>query len=233
MLDVFVGIAIFLFIILGFREGLFKSLTSVAVVFAALFLGTAAVSFLAKGAESFKDPRSLGAVIVFFLVWIVAYILIDLLLTLLFKKAINITILGPVDKVGGVLSGGFKGLLICGIVLQLALALPIADTSKRSITTSTLSRCSIAVYHLSYPYAKKAVPLLSNWLKQSPVDKAGQEHGLEQTAKELEQLDPGQIMDNVVKYDKTAKEQERKIKQLLKDQKLLHDAPVKRIEEVE
>lgn len=233
MLDVFIGIVIFLFVILGFREGLFKSLTSVAAVFAALFLGTAAVSFLAKGAASLKDPKSIGAVIIFFLVWILSYIILDLVLTFLFKRVVNITVLGPVDKVGGVLTGGFKAFLICGVVLQLALALPIADTTKKSITASALSRFSIGVYHWSYPYAKKAVPLISGWLKQSPVDKAGQTHNLESTAKELEQLNPEQFMDNVVKYDKVAKEQEQKIKQLLKDQKLLHDAPIRRIEDVQ
>ncbi|MBU0672458.1 MAG: CvpA family protein [Candidatus Margulisbacteria bacterium] len=100
MLDVILGILIFLFLILGLREGIFKSLGSVAAVFFSLFLASSVVAFLAKGSPQFNDPKYLGAIIVFLVVWVFSYVVLDLLLTLLFKKIITVIVLGPVDKVG-------------------------------------------------------------------------------------------------------------------------------------
>ena len=55
MLNLIVGIAIFLFIFLGLREGIVKSLGSVALVFVALFLASGTLNFLAKARASLNS----------------------------------------------------------------------------------------------------------------------------------------------------------------------------------
>ena len=230
MLDVAVGIVIFLFVVLGLREGIGKSLGSVAAVFVGLFLASSTLSFLSKAEPRFAEPSFLGAIIVFILVWALSYIVIDLLLTLLFKKIINIILLGPVDKIGGTFVGGFKGLLISGIILQLCLAMPISAESKKAITQGPISRFAIAAYQWSYPYAKKLAPMVNDLMqKNNIVEKINEQENLKDKTKDLK---PNDLIKNIDNYKQIKTEQEQKIKKLLKDQKLLHGAPTRRIEDI-
>ncbi len=201
MLDLIVGIVIVCFALLGIREGIAKSLGSVVLLFAAVFLATGAVNLLAQSNPQFNDPNFLAATIIFLLVWSLSFILLDLLLLIIFKKVITIIILGPFDKVGGLLVGGFKGALICGLILQLILYFPISDSSKEKISKSALSRFSIAAYNWIYPYARKVAPGIQDFIKKS----------LEEKTKEMEKM----------KEDKG-----EKAKKLLKEKKLLPVVPL-------
>jgi len=221
MLDVIVGIAIACFVILGAREGIAKALGSVVLVFAALFLATRTIDFFSQGAEQFKDPNFLGTVIIFFLVWLLSYILLDLLLNLIFRKAVKIIVLGPLDKVGGLLIGGFKGILICGIILQLALALPISAGAKQYISTSKLSAFSIAVYQLAYPQAKRLAPKISEMMKTDIMEKMNK--GTE--VKVDPELSPEKIMDQASEVGKDLTEQQENIRKLIEDKKIILNVP--------
>lgn len=232
MLDVVVGIVIFLFVFLGLREGIAKSLSSVAAVFVSLFVATGVVGLIAKGAPQFSDPKYLGAIIVFLVIWIVSYIVLDLLLTLILRKVVKIIFLGPVDNVGGAIVGGFKGMLICGIALQLALAMPLEASSKKAITQSFLSRYSIYVYQRTYPFAKKMAPVVSKFMNDNLIDKIGQQENLKEKTKDLEKMSPDKFVGEAIEYEKLKTEQEQKIHKLLKDQKLLRGAPLKKIEDI-
>lgn len=200
MLDLIVGIAILGFAFIGLREGLAKSLGGLVLVFVAFFLATATVNFLAKGAPQFNDPNYLGATLVFLVVWAVSYVLLDLLLLIVLKKIITIVVLGPFDKVGGVIIGGFKGIVICGIILQLVLYFPTSREFKARIKQSELSRFAIATYHWVYPFAKRVAPGVSDFMKKN----------LEQGKAEIEKLGRGK---------------ETEVKKLLKEKKLLPTVP--------
>ena len=204
MLDLIVGIVIVGFVILGIREGIAKSLGSVVLVFATLFLATAVIDFLAKSSPRFGDPSYLAAVIIFLLIWAASFVLLDLLLTVILKKVITIVILGPFDKVGGLLIGGFKGVLICGIVLQLILYFPISEASAKSVEGAALSRFCIAAYRWVYPHAKRIAPQVSDFIRKEVERKTGE---MERLGKEV------------------AGEKEEKIKKLLKEEKLLPTVP--------
>jgi uncharacterized membrane protein required for colicin V production len=232
MLDVAVGIVVFLFVALSLREGLAKSLFSLAAVFVALFLASAALTLLARGDARLADPKNAAAVILFLLVWAVSYLLIDLLLTLLLRKVVQITVLGPADRVGAVLVGGFKGTLICGIILQLVLAFPLSATVRDDILNKPLSRFTIAVYHWAYPYAQRLAPIVQGLMEQNLVNKVGEQQGAKAKAGKVEDYSPEKFLGDAGKYEQIKSEQEKKIHQLLKDQKLLRGAPLKKVEEV-
>jgi uncharacterized membrane protein required for colicin V production len=225
MLDIAVGIVILLFIALGLREGIIKSLGSVAVVFVALFVATGAINLLSQSNPQFSDPNYLGATIAFLVVWGLSYLGLDLLLTLLLKKVITVIVLGPVDKIGGLLIGGFKGVLICGIVLQLSLYLPFSEESKKQITEAPLSRFTIAAYQWAYPYAKRIAPRVNEFMKKNLIEKISERENLEEKTEDMKKISPEQFMENASEYKKTEKEQEKKIKQLIKEQKLLPTVP--------
>ena len=133
MLDVIVGIIICVFFLLGLYEGIVKSLGSVALAFFSLYLAKSTIGFLAKGASQFSDPSFLGTAVIFLVVFVVTYGLLDLLLNIILKKIIMVVVLGPLDKVGGFMIGGFKGMLICGIVLQMMLYFPVSAQTKKRI----------------------------------------------------------------------------------------------------
>jgi len=221
MLDVIVGIAIACFVILGAREGIAKALGSVLLVFISLFLATRTIDFFAQGAEQFKDPSFLGTIIIFFLVWLLSYILLDLLLNLIFRKAVKIIVLGPLDSVGGLLIGGFKGILICGIILQLALALPLSADSKKYISEGKLSGFSIAVYQLAYPQAKRLAPKISELME---TDIMG-EMNKKSEVKADPELSPEKIVGQAAEVGKALSEQEGNIRKLINDNKLILDVP--------
>ncbi|MBU1026642.1 MAG: CvpA family protein [Candidatus Margulisbacteria bacterium] len=227
MLDVLIGIIILIFAALGSREGIAKSLLSVLLVFAALFLASGAVNYLAQNYPQFKDPTYIGATIIFLLVWLVSYLLIDFLLGFLVRRIIRIVILGPADIIGGILIGAFKGFLISGIILQLILYLPISDATKKQISESTLSRFSITAYHWLYPFAKKAVPVVSSWLNKSPLNEIKDDKKLEKKPAEVKEVSPDEFMGKVEQVKEVAKDQEKQIKKLLKSKKLLKDIPAK------
>ncbi len=227
MLDVLIGIIILIFAALGSREGIAKSLLSVLLLFGALFLASGAVNYLAQSAPQFKDPKYIGAIIVFLLVWIVSYLLLDLLLGVLIRRIIRIIILGPADIIGGILVGAFKGFLISGIILQLILYLPVSAATKKQISESTLSRFSITAYHWLYPFAKKAVPIVSGWLNKSPLKEIKADEKLEGKPVEVKEVSPDEFMGKVEEYKEVARDQEKQIKKLLKSKKLLKDIPAK------
>jgi uncharacterized membrane protein required for colicin V production len=221
MLDVIVGIAIACFVILGAREGIAKALGSVILVFAALFLATRTIDFFAQGAEQFKDPNFLGTIIIFFLVWLLSYLVLDLILNLLFRRAIKIIVLGPLDMVGGLFIGGFKGVLICGIILQLVLALPISADSKKYISGAKLSGLSISVYQWAYPQAKRLAPKIGNLMKIDILEEMNKENEVKGEA----ELSPEKIMGQASEVGKTLTEQEKNIRKLIEDNKLILNVP--------
>jgi membrane protein required for colicin V production len=217
MLDLVVGIAVLAFILLGMREGLIKALGGVAAVFAALFLATGALGHLSQQSPKLSDPNNLGASVIFLLVWTLSYILLEFLLSILFKKIVRIVVLGQLDRVGGMVVGGFKGLLVCGLIFDLALFSPMSPAVKKLINESKGPEISMRVYRWAYPFAKKVVPQVQNFWE----DKIKSSPELAEKAKS----------ETLNKVDQAKKSQEERIMKLLKDQKLLHGAPVRRTDD--
>jgi uncharacterized membrane protein required for colicin V production len=225
MLDLIVGIVIVCFAILGIREGIAKSLGSVVLIFVAVFLATGAVNLLAQNNPEFNDPNYLAATVIFLFVWLISFILLDLLLLIILKRIVTIVILGPFDKVGGVLIGGFKGALICGIVLQLVLYFPISSGSKEKIRKATLSRFSMATYNWAYSLAAKAAPGIRGFMIKSLEERTGEMEKMKEEAEKLKKEGTGEFMEKISKYREVQEDKEEKARQLLKDKRLLPVVP--------
>ena len=225
MLDLIVGIVIVCFAILGIREGIAKSLGSVVLIFVAVFLATGAVNLLAQNNPEFNDPNYLAATVVFLFVWVFSFILLDLLLLIILKKVITIIILGPFDRVGGLLIGGIKGTLICGLVLQLILYFPISSGAREKISKSALSRFTMAAYNWVYPYAAKAAPGIQDFMRKSMEEKTGEMEKMKEEAEKLRKEGTEEFMEKISGYREAKEEKEEKAKQLLKDKRLLPAVP--------
>lgn len=222
MVDLIVGIIVCIFLALGVWEGLIKSLGSVVLIFVALFLASMALEFLAKGNPQFADPSYLGTIITFLVVWALSYFILDLILTLLLKKVVKVIVLGHVDKIGGILVGGLKGFLICGVILQLMFYMPVSANTKKALKDSLLARFSVSIYLRSYPYAKKFFPKASRFMQKRIFGK--------ETEKEKELFAvPEKMMAPVKKYEDVSKKQHDKLLKLIKEQKLVPSVPQTRV----
>lgn len=220
MVDIIIGIFILLFLYLGLRDGIIKSLFSIILVFIALFLATAAIG-------SYANPNNPGSVFFFIIIWAVIFVLVDFILNLLLRKIISITVLGPVDKVAGAALGVFKGVLIAGIILQVNFCFPIDASTKKLIAEARLTKISIAVYEWAYPFARK----WSHYL--GPVGKANFMEEVSRSQKipasvtiEAESIRKD-LQETTDKHSKDLKEHEEKLMKLLEDNKITPPAPPK------
>ncbi len=225
MLDLIVGLVIFCFIFLGAREGIVKSLASVALVFVSLFLATNAISVLSNTAPQFKDPAYAGTIGLFFLIWAVSYIFLDLLTMLLFRRVIRIIVLGQTDIIGGLFVGGFKGLLICGIVLQLFLSLPVSDATRENVVNSLVGRLSLSTYKLTYPYVKNIVPKMriTNTDKINLMEEMGTPKS--KLIKRAGEEEPDALLRDATNVPEKLLDRSKSIRKLLEEKKLVPGVP--------
>jgi hypothetical protein len=89
-------------------------------------------------------------------------------------------------------------MLICGIVLQLAFYMPIAPAYKGMINDSIISRWSLSIYQVVYPFARKIAPRVND------------------------------MMDKMIEGNKVETEQGNKAKELLEKHKIVPDASQKK-----
>ena len=213
-MDIVIGVAILVFVILGLREGAVKAALSLILLFLSVFLATSFLDFLGKGLAQFNNPHYLGSIVVFLAVAGIFFLFFDFVLTVLFNKVICITILGPVDRVVGVLVGGFKGVLICGIVFQSILNLPLSSQNKQHLADSRLLRFTIQAYQRAHPYAKKVFPMLNEFMQENVLEKVEKNGALKQGVEEIKK-----------KGAKEIEQQAGRAKELLKEEKLLPSVP--------
>jgi uncharacterized membrane protein required for colicin V production len=227
MVDVIVGLFIIVFLYFGFREGFAKTLGSIVMLFLALYAATAALAGLASTSAEFGNPKSLLTILTFFVIWLVLYVVLDLILKIVLKLLISIKILGPADQIIGLALGGIKGLLLAGIILQIILAFPLSSEVKKNILNAIPARFSIATFQYVYPEAKKLAPYLDKFIKSENKGTLMDELGTktEEVSPEVEKLkniSGDKIMDRL---EKTKKEQEKRLHQLLEDENPSPTAP--------
>jgi uncharacterized membrane protein required for colicin V production len=232
MIDLIIGLFILLFVFLGLREGLAKTLGSIVLIFLALFFSNSSIDFLARVSPELTKSGSFAASAVFLGIWAVIYALLDFLLGLILRRIITIIVLGPLDRVAGTLLGVFKGLLIAGIVLQLSLCFPIAAQTKKRIMDSSAAKFSIATYQWAYPLAKKWTPYFNRIIKENLLDRIQKQEKIpEKISAEIEsikKMSPDEVMDKLIEYEKVKKETEAKIKKLLEEKNLMPSSPTGR-----
>jgi len=214
MVDIIIVIVVLIFVALGLREGLVKALTSVAAVFASLFFATATLSSI-----GLVESRAVSTVILFFFLFFIAYVLLDLLLTLLFKKVISVTVLGPVDRFGGVAVGAFKGFLICAIGVQVLFYCPFDEQTMTQLKESYLSRLAVAVFQWSYPYVKNVRPEISDFIKTDYVT--------DKTTGTVEPKSTEDVTKAVGDAVDQYKKREKDVMKLLEENKLVPGVPEK------
>lgn len=221
MIDIFIGLFVLLFIYIGAREGLVKTLASIVLIFFSLFVATAAVGSFSRISSEFTNPSNLAAVTAFTVVWVIIYAVFELLLGLLLRKVITITVLGALDKVAGNIFGAVKGLLLVGIIVQLIICFPVEGKTKQAILNSLSAKFSLAAYHWAAPVASRSFSPLGEIGKANLIDSIQAKKIPASISKEVEVLSKMQPDKIIQQYQKTAVESQKQLDRLINDNNLL------------
>jgi uncharacterized membrane protein required for colicin V production len=124
VITIVIGLIVIFFFIDGIRRGLVRQVFEVAGLIAAFigayYLGHAfAHRFEGSTRISYPIVRFFFSAVVF-----IAVALVFHLLGVLLQKIVSVTILGPVDRIGGALFGVVKGVLFVSLVCVLLFSIP-------------------------------------------------------------------------------------------------------------
>jgi uncharacterized membrane protein required for colicin V production len=133
LIGIIICIIVVFFFIDGLRRGLVRQLFEivglVAAFICAYYVGHS-IAGRYDGTVKFSHSfLSVAASVVVFLVIVVAFHFIGLLL----GKIVSVTILGPVDKIGGGLFGALKGVLFVSLLCVLCFSLPFPGAFKEKL----------------------------------------------------------------------------------------------------
>ena len=147
-IDIIIAAIVVVFGIFGLRKGLIREAATLAGLFLGLWVAFHFSDFTADKLTHLWeiDPKYLN-VIAFIVTFIVVAILVNLLGRLVAKlvKAIN---LGLIDRLGGFVIGGAKGLLICSLIIML-----LNVFNEKKVLSDEAKEKSML-----YPYVEQTVP---------------------------------------------------------------------------
>ena len=152
IISIAIMLAILFFLIDGIRRGLVRQFFEVIGLFAA-FVGAYVIGHYLAG--NFVGPAKLSHRAILIVSSVVVFIVIVVvfhLIGLLFQKIVNVTVLGPVDRVGGAIFGALKGVLfvslICVIVFSFMPAGGFSDALKANPVAATIYPVLPRMYNL-------------------------------------------------------------------------------------
>ncbi|MFA4967942.1 MAG: CvpA family protein [Candidatus Margulisiibacteriota bacterium] len=165
-IDIFIGLGVLIFFALGIKSGFLKSFLSVCGVYGEIYLAQLATPMIIKTASFLEHPEAkTGYVIVFFVLFIIFFVVFEFLLGIL-KNLVNISILGPADKILGGIVSIFKAMLIAGIVIEVVYILPLTDEQLKYANQSFLKDWAIKSFKISYPFAIKTAEKTSGFISE-------------------------------------------------------------------
>jgi len=138
IVEIAIVIIIIYFLFSGVRRGLIKQVLAVVGIIAAFissfYLAHHFAAFLeSKINVSYNICLLLSAVILF-----AGTIILFNFVALALKKLVNMTILGPFDRIMGGLFGAIKGVLLSSLILVVISSLPVSESFKKDLEEDRL-----------------------------------------------------------------------------------------------
>jgi uncharacterized membrane protein required for colicin V production len=164
VISIVICLIVLFFLIDGIRRGLVRQIFEIAGLIAA-FIGAYYLGHTI--AHRFEGSTRISSSIVRFFFSAVVFIIIALafhLMGLLFQKIVSVTILGPVDRIGGALFGAAKGVLFVSLVCVLLFSVPTASGLTAKIKANRVAAAMHPVLPRVYNFFMKrsSVPLESS-----------------------------------------------------------------------
>ena len=150
-----IALIILVFLIDGIRRGLVRQLFEIVGLIAA-FIGAFYLGhFFAHRFEG--STRISYAVILFFFsgVVFIAIALVFHFIGLVLQKVVSVTILGPVDRIGGAALGALKGVLFVSLVCVLITSAPAAGGFRQKLEANRIAAAMCPVLPRVYHFFMK------------------------------------------------------------------------------
>jgi membrane protein required for colicin V production len=152
IISIVIMVTILFFLIDGIRRGLMRQFFEVIGLFAA-FVGAYAIGhYLAENFQSSARLSHQAILIVSSVVVFIVIVVVFHMIGLLFQKIVSVTVLGPVDRVGGAIFGALKGILfvslVCVVVFSFAPAGGFSETLKANPVAARIHPVLPWMYHL-------------------------------------------------------------------------------------
>jgi membrane protein required for colicin V production len=119
---VIAAVVVAVFALLGLREGVVRRLVEVVGALATLVLTARFAAMLAPRVAGWTGWSEGAALLAAWVVLIMAGLLLSRLLAVLLSKAVRLTVLGWVDRVGGMVCGAVFGLLVASLLVNVVAA---------------------------------------------------------------------------------------------------------------
>ena len=164
VITIVIGLIVLFFFVDGIRRGLVRQLFEIAGLIAA-FIGA---YYLGHAfADRFQGSTKISYAVVRFFFSAVVFIAVALafyLLGVMFQKIVSVTILGPIDRIGGALFGAVKGVLFVSLVCVLLFSIPSAGGLTAKIKANRVATAVHPVLPRVYNFFMKrsSVPLGSS-----------------------------------------------------------------------
>jgi membrane protein required for colicin V production len=144
-ITIVIGLIILFFFIDGIRRGLIRQLFEIAGLIAA-FIGAYYVGHAL--ADRFEASTRIAYPIILFFFSAVVFLVVVFafhLIGLMFQKIVSVTILNPVDRIGGAVLGAVKGVLFVSLVCVLLFSIPDSEGFRQRLAAN---RAATAIHPL-------------------------------------------------------------------------------------
>jgi len=139
--------------LLGMNSGFLRSTLSTLGVYLEIFLAQMTAPLLIQAATILTTQETkTGYVVVFFSVFLLAYLIVELVLTIV-RNIINITVLGHADRILGALVSIFKALIIAGMMIGVINTMPLTEQQTKYMNQSFLKESAVYLFKRTYPLA--------------------------------------------------------------------------------
>jgi len=159
VITIVISLIVVFFFVDGIRRGLVRQLFEIVGLIAA-FIGAYYMGhFLA---HRFEGSTRISYPIVLFFFSAVVFIIVALvfhLIGLVLQKFVSVTILNPVDRIGGAVFGALKGVLFVSLVCVLVFSIPAAGGFKKKLETNRVAAAVHPVLPRVYHFFIKRSPV--------------------------------------------------------------------------
>jgi uncharacterized membrane protein required for colicin V production len=142
-----------IFVLFSLKNGLLRSLLDVAAMVFSLYLAHLSYDWVSASVPILSQ-NALAYAVLIFSSWFFSFIVLEMILGVLLKLA-SLNFAPPADKVGSLLIGIVKVLILGGLIFRLLLLLPLPESANKEIDNTYSRKWFGNVFDWSYQQAEK------------------------------------------------------------------------------
>jgi len=139
VITIVIALIILFFFVDGIRRGLVRQLFEIAGLIAA-FIGAYYVGHAL--ADRFEGSTRISYPIILFFFSAVVFLVVVFafhLIGIMFQKIVSVTILNPVDRIGGAVLGAVKGVLFVSLICVLLFSIPASEGFRQKLAANRVA----------------------------------------------------------------------------------------------